>query len=187
MLHRWPVPGGRAWGPGSDFLAVREPTAFTKFKTLHGGLDISHGDNRPHLVIAAAPGRVISSTINTSYNPGVIVTAGLAMYRGRLVPLFLCYGHMSPEAVRSWPVGRLVWPGAPIGPYASPAEIKSGAARNGTSPDMGAHLHFEVRLTAGGQPGELKRSLHFDPYLFLTLGRLALGRVQGRRYPLSES
>jgi murein DD-endopeptidase MepM/ murein hydrolase activator NlpD len=187
MLHRWPVPGGKAWGAGSDFLAVREPTKHTQFRTLHGGLDISHGDGRPHLVIAAAPGRVISSTTETTYNPGVIVTAGLAMYQGRPVVLYLCYGHMSPAAVRACPVNRVLMAGVPIGNYASSEEIKSGASRNKTSPDMGSHLHFEVRLTAGGQPGERKRQYHFDPYLFLHLGRLHLGRVLGRKYPLMES
>lgn len=186
MLHRWPLPGGKAWNASYDFLAVRPPTAHTKFSTIHGGLDLSHGDGLPHVVHAAAPGRVIISTTETTYNPGVIVTAGVALYQGRLVPLYLCYGHMSPSAVRSCPVGRLLVPGTPMGMTASVQEIRAGAAKNKTYPEMQPHLHFEVRLTAGGQPGERKLRYHFDPFLFLSLGRLHLGRVQGRTYPLSE-
>lgn len=186
MLHRWPVPGGIVHSEYSDFLVYRPPTDHTPVRALHGGLDISFGDNRPHLVIACAPGKVVTSTTQTLYNPGNIVTAGTAIYQGKPITLYICYGHMSPNAVRAWPVGRIIMPGMPLGYYASPAEIQAGAIINKTSPDMRSHLHLEIRKEPGGQLGESKRFAHFDPFLFLAVGRLHMGKVNGRRYPLTE-
>ena len=186
MFHRWPVPGGKVHSEFSDFLVYRPPTDHTPVRTLHGGLDISYADNRPHLVIACAPGKVVTSTTETTYNPGNIVTAGVALYQGKPITLYICYGHMSPVAVRAWPVGRVIMPGVPLGFYGSSEEIKAGAVLNKTSPDMRAHLHLEIRMVSGGALGETKRAFHFDPYLFLSVGRLQLGKVQGRRYPLTE-
>lgn len=184
VRHVWPVPGGVVRTENGDFLTLREPTEHTKVWTIHGALDISLGDRRPHLVLAAAPGRVVSSTTETTYNPGSIVTAGVTIYQGRVIVIYLSYGHLSPAAVAAHPVGSYVTAGTILGNYASSEEIRRGSIKNGTAPDMAPHLHFEVRLTPGGQPGRVKYQTNFDPFSFLVAGRLVKGKVRREGYPL---
>ena len=180
----WPVPGSKLRSEYTAFLVWRDPTEWTPYKTLHGGIDLSLGDNQPHQVIAAAPGRVVASSTKTSYSPGLIVTAGITIFQGKPLVLYLVYGHMSPVAVRENPIGKMVSGGQLLGNYASRDEIKRLSAENKTNPGMASHLHFEVRKTLLGQLGTDKYSSNFDPISFLDGGKLVFGKVSRAAYPV---
>jgi murein DD-endopeptidase MepM/ murein hydrolase activator NlpD len=184
IRHYWPVPGAKLRTKWADFLVWRDPTEHTKAHTLHGGIDLSLGDNMPHQVISAAPGKVVDSRTATSYNPGVIVIAGITIFRGKLTILYLVYGHMSPKSVRANPVGKMVAAGESLGTYASTDDIAKYAITNKTNPEMGAHLHFEVRTCLYGKLGTDKIATNFDPISFLNAGKLVFGNVEREKYPV---
>ncbi len=113
----WPAPSSRyitsPYGPRTHPI--------TKKQSIHTGIDIGakYGTN----ILAAASGKVIVSTYNSSYGNYVVVDHGGGMST--------LYAHMSKRSVG---VGDNVSAGQVLGLVGS------------TGMSTGAHLHFEVRI-----------------------------------------
>ena len=178
----WPVPGSVVKSAYADHGAIREATKHTPIRHMHGGIDLSGGTG---VVLAACAGLVVLSQLKTTYNPGVVIIISRSHYKGQAIWLYSLYGHLSPDTVQSVRPGQKVLPGQIIGRTATPAEIAKGAIFNKTNPDMGQHLHFELRNSLYGMLGFSKIKYYYDPYEFLINDTLVIGTRAGATYPWS--